>query len=413
MGAQLYRRETCRLCGSSDLQLVVQLEPTPIADDYVPLELLHKPQDTYPLDLFLCAACGHAQLLDVVDPSELYENFIYETSISPGLEEHFRKYAGEVLAYVDPPLGSLGVDIGSNDGTLLRQFKAHGMKVLGIDPASKLAQRATAAGIETLPSFFSIGLAEELREKQGPASIITANNVIANIDDMTDLMDGIRHLLAPDGVFVFETGYLLDLIQNNVFDNIYHEHLGYHSVKPLTGFFSRHGMELVRVVRVPTKGGSIRGTVQVAGGPMSVSPSVAELMSLEDEMKLDRRDPFEAFAAAIGATRDRLQLLVRDLRSQGKTIAGYGASHSVTTLIYHFGLGSVLSFLVDDNPLKQNLDSPGRHLPVLSPDAIYKRNPDYVVVLPWRFSQPILGKHQTYLDQGGHFIIPLPELEVV
>ena len=412
MGAWSYRRETCRLCGSRDLQLVIQLEPTPVASAYVPVESLDEDQQTYPLDLFFCCNCSHLQLLDVVDLGFLARTLSH-MKYSPGMEDHRQAHAHDILEYMKPPSEALVVDIGSHDGPPLSYFQARGIRVLGICPAGTSTTQDASPDIETISGDFSSVLARRIRDEYGPAAIITATSVIGNIDDPSDMAEGLRELLAPDGVFVFETGYLVDLLQNTIFDNIYHEHLGYHSVKPLVDFLRRHGLELVNAERVPTKGGSLRGTVQVAGGPRSVCPSVGELTALEEEMELDRPEPYKTFVGRIDTAKRRLLTLLHDIRSRGKTIGGYGASHSVTTMIYHFGLGSMLSFLVDDNALKQNLYSPGQHLPVLSPEAIYQRDLDYVIVLPWRFSQRIVEKHQAYLARGGHFITPLPELEVV
>jgi len=229
------RRNTCRLCGGHDQELAVHLEPMPSGDAYVPAGHLDQPQETYPLDLYLCHSCGHAQLLDVVDPEILYRNYLYTTSISLGLAEHFHRYADEVLSRVNPPAGSFVVDLGSNDGTLLKAFQSRGMRVLGVDPAREVARKATASGVETLPCFFTAELARTIRDERGPASIVTANNVFANIDNLVDMIEGIQTLLAPDGVFVFETSYLVDVFQKSLLETFFHEHLCYFSVKPWHG----------------------------------------------------------------------------------------------------------------------------------------------------------------------------------
>jgi len=411
--APIVRRDTCRLCGGHNLELVMHLTPTPIGDAYVSQKDLDKVQKIYPVDLFLCHSCGHSQLLDVIDPDILYRDYIYLTSDSLGLVEHFQKYANDVLHYINPPKGALVVDIGSNDGTLLGFFQSKGMRVLGIDPAQDIAQKATESGIETLPNYFTSDLAHKIRNERGCATIVTANNVFANIDNLDSLTEAIRDLLTPDGVFVFEVFYLADLMQNMVFDFIYHEHLDYHTVKPLMAFFYRHGMELIDIKRIPTKGGSLRCTVQLVSGSRKVSPSIAELIALEKRLGVHSAATFRTFAAKIDATKNQLLSLLHDVRAQRKAIVGYGASITTTTLIYHFSLGNLLNFIVDDNPTRQNLYSPGFHIPVLSPNAIYKQKPDYVLILAWRYSEPIMKKHQAYLDQGGHFIVPLPKVEVI
>jgi SAM-dependent methyltransferase len=413
MRGSVFRRNTCRLCDGHELELALHLDPTPIADDYVSVERLAMVQETYPLDLFLCRTCGHVQLLDVVDPEVLFGDYVYVTSISLGLVEHFRRYADDVLRRIIPPVGAFVVEIGSNDGTLLKFFQDRGMCALGIDPARGIARKATESGIETLPTFFTSELARKIRLERGAATIVCANNVFAHGDNLADMVEGVRELLAPDAVFVFEVSYLVDIVQKMLFDTIYHEHLCYHSVKPLDRFFRRHGMELIDIERIASKGGSLRATVQLTGGPRAMSPKIEELIALEASLGLDRVETFRAFAAKIESVKTQLLELLHDLKSQGRTIVGYGASATVTTLIYHFELSDKLSFIVDDNPTKQNSFSPGHHIPVLSPQAIYERKPEYVLILAWQYAEPIKEKHHAFLEQGGHFIVPLPRVEVI
>ena len=409
----IYQRTTCRLCGDRRLACVLPLAASPIGDAYVSREELAAAQERYPVDLYLCRACGHAQLGHVIDPEVLYRDYLYVTNSSLGLVEHFERYAEEVLRSVAPPAGSLVIDVGSNDGALLRAFKQHGLRVLGVDPARQIAVAATAAGIETLPDYLTQELARSIRSTHGPAALVTANNVFANVDDLAAFTEAVRALLAPDGVFVFEVFYLADLIRNMVFDFIYHEHLDYHSIKPLHAFFQRHGMALIGVQRVPVKCGSIRCTVQLAGGSRPVSPSVAAHLAEESQMGLHEPALFETFAAKIDAAHRQVIALVRQLQAQGKTIAGYGASVTATALIYQFGLGDALSFLLDDNPAKQHRFSPGLHLPVLQAQALYERKPEVVMILAWRYAQPILKQHQRYLEKGGQVIVPLPVMQVL
>ena len=409
----LSRRDTCALCDGRDLVLALPLAPSPIGDDFVPEDRLKEPQPTYPLDVYLCNSCGHVQLLDILDPAVLYNDYIYVTTSSPGLVNHFDNYAEDVLTSWSTPQGSLVVDIGSNDGTLLKSFQSRGMKGLGVEPAQDIAHNATASGIETLPVFFNAEVAAKIKAEHGPAAIVTANNLFANVDALADLTSGVRSLLASDGVFVVETGYLADLIQNTVFDNIYHEHLGYHSVKPLVDFFSAHDMEMIHAQTVPTKGGSLRVTVQPAGGPRPVSPSIDQTISSETQRKVHSLDTFRDMGAKLDSIKARLTSLLSEFQTQGKSVAGYGASHSTTTLMYHLHLQDKLDFIFDDNPIKQGLFSPGSHVPVLAPQELYQRKPDYVVILAWRFSEAIIKSHQSYLEQGGHFIVPVPQVKVV
>jgi SAM-dependent methyltransferase len=409
----IHRRSDCRGCGSADLELFFSLKPTPIGDAYVTADKVDVPQPSYPIDLFMCRRCGLAQLTDVIDPNILYGDYIYVTASSLGLAEHFGTYADAAIERASLHPGSLVVDLGSNDGTLLKQFKARGMNVLGIEPASHIAAEATAGGVKTIDRFFTPALARLLTADFGPARVVTANNVFANIDDLRTWVDGIDALLAPDGVFVCESYYLADVLQNMVFDFIYHEHLSAFSVKPIQALFARAGLELAAVQRVPTKGGSLRYFVQRPGGPVADDGSVKELLALEERMRLYRKETYSAFAAKVDGLKGGTKSLLAKLKAEGKSITAFGASITGTTLIYHFEIGEFLDFLADDNPAKQGRFSPGLHLPVLPAASLCQRQPDYVVILAWRFADDIIRKNQAYLDRGGRFIVPVPELKVI
>ena len=407
------RRDTCRLCGSRNRELVLPLAATPSGEDYVTADQLSQPQELFPMDLFLCRDCGHAEFPDVINPDLLYRDYKYQTSISLGLVEHFGRYADAVLAAVQPKAGSLVMDVGSNDGSLLKFFKARGHRVLGVDPATAVAGKATKGGVETLPTYFTAQLARQLRAQRGPAAILTANNVFANIDNLADFAAAVREMLAPDGVFVFETSYLLDVLPKMLIETFFHEHLSYFSVKPLQAYFRRHGMELFDIQRVATKGGSIRGFVQLAGASRPVKPAVAEQIALEGKAGVGRPDTYRACHERVNGIKNELHRRITDWKKQGKVVAGYGASVGVTTLLFQFELGELLEFLVDDNPIRHGLYSPGHHLPVLPSDALYSRKADYVVVLAWAYLDPIRKKHQKFTEQGGRFVAPLPKVQVV
>lgn len=415
MTIRSHRRTTCRLCDSPDLQLALPLTPTPIGDHYVPQSQREVPQPAFPLELHLCGACGHVQLLEVVDPVALFGAYTFVTASSLGLVEHFRRHADEVCRRFPPPSGSLVVEIGSNDGSLLRFYQDRGCRALGVDPARDVAARATAAGIETLPTFFTSQLARELREQRGPAAVIEANNVFAHADELRDIVRGVRALLADDGVFVFEVSYLIDLVEKCLFDTVYHEHLSYHSVEPLVRFFRSEGLELCEIERIGTKGGSLRGYVRHAAACPTPSPIVAELVALERRERIREPATWQRYTAELAAAKHALHRELDRVRNENKgPIAGFGASVTVTTLAYHFNLGARLALLLDDNPNKRGLLSPGFHLPVDSSDRLYAADPPAaVVVLAWQYADVIIGKHQRYLAAGGRFIVPLPKVRVV
>ena len=412
MNAACHRRTTCRLCGGQHLSEVLSLEPTPPANAFVSAEQLSAPQPTFPLDVFFCENCHHVQLLDVVDPAVLFENYVYVSGTSPLFVKHFEDYAAFVIDTYAPSPESLVFDIGSNDGTLLQAFKRAGHKVLGVDPAKEIAAAATAAGIDTISGFFSHTMAETIRSDHGRAAVITANNVFAHIDDLGGVLDGVRSLLDDDGVFVFEVSYLVDVFEHTLFDTIYHEHLAYHTVAPLVTFMAAHGMELIGATRVSSHGGSLRGVAQKAGGGKTVSRSVAELIDLEHKMGLDKAETYRDFGVRIDVLKAELSTLLREKKAEGRTIAAFGAPAKATTLMYHFDIGAdLIDFIVDDSPLKQGLYSPGMHIPVVPSSMIDERKPDDIVILAWNFAGPIMEKNKAFTESGGQFIVPLPSLE--
>ncbi len=414
MNGPHFRRKSCRLCGGSELECVLSLQPTPPANAFVPKRLVGQRQPTYPLDVFLCRACGHVQLLDVVDARELFEQYVYVSGTSPVFVRHFENYAQSLISQFSPPSDSLVIDIGSNDGTLLGFFRDQGHSVLGVDPARAIAEKATMAGIETLPQFFTPELAREIRASRGLASMVTANNVFAHADDLGGIVEGVEHLLAPGGVFAFEVSYLLDVFEKTLFDTIYHEHLAYHTVRPLRSFFQARGMELVEAVRIDTHGGSIRGLVQRSEDVSAVGDSVATAAEVERVLRLDQPEPYAEFAGRIAERKRTLSELLGKVRASGKHIAAFGAPAKATTLLYEFGLGpDIIDFVVDDSPLKQGLFTPGMHIPVFDRSALKERRPDYLVILAWNFVAPIVKSLSEYREDGGKVIVPLPDLEIL
>lgn len=413
--ADFYLRDTCRMCGGGNLRKVMSLTPTPPGNNFLEAGELSAPEPRYPLDLYFCGDCHHVQLGHVVDPRILYQNdYSYVSATSAKFVEHLRVYAETIVPRLGLKPGALVADIGSNDGTCLRFFQQAGMTVVGVDPATEIAQRATDAGIPTTGDFFSHRLAERLRGTYGPASLITSHNACAHIDQLDDVMRGVAHWLADDGAFVVEVGYLLDVYQNIWFDTIYHEHVDYHTVGPFRRLFARTGLELIGAERVSPQGGSIRLTAQKAGGPRRPDGSADALIALEREAGLGDPETFAEFGRRIDAVGQELRAIIKRLKSEGRSIAAYGAATKATTLLSHFGLGlGELDFIADDNPLKQGLFSPATHVPVVSPEELYRRRPDYVLITAWNFAAPIMAAHQRYAEQGGKFILPMPQARIV
>jgi SAM-dependent methyltransferase len=407
------KRITCRLCDSPRLEMAVPLRPTPIADAFVTAAEKEKPQPLYPLDLYFCSDCSHLQLLDVVDPELLFSNYLYVTETSPGLVEHFNRYCEDVCQRFPFSPGKLMVEMGSNAGVLLRYFQKKGFKVLGVDPAREIARQATENGLETLPTFFNFELAKKIRAERGAASLFAANNVFAHSDDLGGMAKGIAHLLADDGVFVFEVSYLVDVVEKMLFDTVYHEHLSFHSVKPLQKFLKRYGLELIDVQRIAPKGGSIRCFAQRAGGPRPVEPSVKEILDYEVSHGFDKAETFREYGAKIANRRDQVLAILKTFKDKGQLIMGFGAAPATTTLTYQFELNSLLAAIVDDNPRKQGRFSPGDHIPILPASALAERKPACVVILAWIYADRIIANNPQVAEWGGQFLVPLPEPKLV
>jgi 2-polyprenyl-3-methyl-5-hydroxy-6-metoxy-1,4-benzoquinol methylase len=269
--AKVFHRSTCRLCDGADVERVVDIAPIPLAEKYLTAEQIHEPPELYPVDLYQCRTCGHVQIMDVIDPATLWQDFTYRSGQTQGIVDHLEMVAQQVVERRKPPPGSLVVDIGSNDGTFLNAFRKRGFKVLGVDPAKEIAREASARGIETLAELVTPELAAKIRTERGPANVVTVFNTFAHADDMAGMAESIRCLLAPDGVFLFEVQYLLDIIDHVLLGTIIHEHLCHHSLKPLASFLLRHGIEVIDVERNTIQMGSLIGTAQLQGGPRPVS----------------------------------------------------------------------------------------------------------------------------------------------
>ena len=412
--AKVTRILRCRLCNSDRLENVLPLRPTPIGDSYLPVEQNPGRLEKHPLDLNLCLSCGHAQLSALVDPGEIYSHYLYTTSISLGLTDHFREYADTVCHKLNLSTNSLVVDIGSNDGTLLRVFQQKGMRVVGVDPAREIAQRATESGIPTINAFFTPDIAAQIMQKHGRAALVIANNVVANVPNPVDFFTGVEALVSDHGHFVWETGYVRYLTESCVFDNIHHEHIDYFAVRPLTRFYQRFGFVLRDVEVGTSKGSSIRSYVARASSNPTIAPSVAEVITHEEVADYFSPAPFTRLAQKLDATRDKLHALIRDWHAVGKSVAGYGAAIGTTTVLYHFELGKDLRCLIDDNPVRHGLLSPGYALPVENPGLLTSSNrPDFTLILAWRYADPIIAKNKSYLQNGGRFVRILPEIEVI
>ncbi len=412
--ATVHHRTMCRLCESPNVHLVLKLEPIPLSENYCADSETGKSADRYPVDLYMCADCGHVHQLDVVDSKSLWEAYTYYSGDAKGMPEHFREVAAKIIETYQPAPGSLVVDIGSNDGSLLRPFQESGYSVLGIDPAKEIARQATANGIETLPELMSHSLGERIRHERGPASVVCMFNAFAHADNLGEVVDGIRTLLADDGVFVFESQYLCDILDGMLIATIFHEHMSHHSVVALQPFFERHGLELIHVTRYPyIQHGSLVGFVQRKGGSRNVELSIEKFLQKEKSLGLNTLAPLHEFATKVGELRKKISSLAAEWRVHGTKVAGYGAARSGPTLISQLGLGDTIQYILDDHPQKVGRYSSGDGIPIVPTSQLYQRMPEFTVILAWVHAAKIIAANQEYLEKGGKFVVLCPDASIV
>ena len=418
----VFKLNFCRMCKNKNLARIINLTPTPPANAFLTKKELSKKEQFFPLSVNFCSNCGQLQLSHVVSPNLLFRDYVYVSSTSPVFVKHFEEYALDIVkrfklnkqSLLLRNKKSLVIDIGSNDGILLKPLKRSGIKVLGIDPALAIARAATRGGITTLPNFLDIKLAKKIVKKYGPADVICANNAFAHIHDLDEIIESVKIMTHPDGVFVIEFPYLVDFLEKNLFDTIYHEHLSYLSIRPLKAIFGRHGMEVFDVKKVDSHGGSLRVYIKKIGSNHKIQKSVEQYVENEIKLGLDNINTYLNFANKIEKNRKKLTTLMKKIKSQGKTIVGYGAPAKGNTLLNYFKIGpEILEYIVDDSEYKQNLYTPGTHIPVTHPGRIFQTNPDYILILAWNFAPSIMEKIKEYKINGGYFIVPVPEPKII
>lgn len=410
---EVFKVEQCRICGDRNLTGFLSLGPLPTPNAYLSEEDLEKPEPTYPLDVGYCNSCGLVQLTQIVRPDIMFRNYLYIPSGSRTMVEHFGRLAKETVERFNVLPEALVIDIGSNDGTLLKSFRNHKARILGVDPATNLAEIAQAQGIETINDFFTEELAKKIQTERGAAKVITATNVVAHIGDLDSFFRGVETLLADDGVFIAEFPYLVDLLDKTEFDTIYQEHLSYFSVKPLLRLFERFNLKIIDIKRIDVHGGSLRMFIE-KGDYDSLPPSVAELLKLEEEKGIYKPETYRAFIERVETKREELVLLLSQLKGNGKRIVGYGASARGNILLHYFGIDrKFLDYVVDSTPYKQGLYTPGHHILIFPESKILEDQPDYALLLAWNFAEEIIKKQEEYRKRGGKFILIVPEVKIV
>jgi SAM-dependent methyltransferase len=385
----------------------------PLANAILAPEDLARPEPRYPLALAYCPACWLVQITETVAPELLFREYTYFSSVSDEFVEHARAIADRLIVARHLGPSSLVVELASNDGYLLQHYAGAGVPVLGIDPARNIAEVATARGVPTLAEFFTRDLADELARSGRTADVVHANNVIAHVPDLNGFVAGIARILKPSGLAVIETPYLRELVERLEFDTIYHEHVFYHSLTALSTVFERAGLGVVDVERIPVHGGSLRvfATRSGAGEP---SEAVRSLLAGEAAAGLGNLAYYADFAGRVEALGRELRALLVDLRSQGHTVAAYGAAAKGAVLLNAFGIGpDLISFVADRSPHKQGHLMPGVHIPIVDSEQLVARKPEECLLLAWNFADEIMAQQAEYRRLGGKFIIPGPKLTLV
>jgi SAM-dependent methyltransferase len=405
---------TCRLCGSDLRHVFVDLGMSPLCERFVPEEDLDRAEVSYPLRVLACDFCLLVQLKAYVEPDEIFSDYAYFSSYSSSWVAHSKSYCEAITRRLQLDAGSSVVEIASNDGYLLQHFAPLGVRALGIEPAQNVARAAIEKGVETRIAFFGSELAQQLVSEGRQADLIIGNNVLAQVPDLNDFVEGMRILLKPDGVVTLEFPHLARLMNETQYDTIYHEHFSYFSLLAIEQIAARHQLRLFDIEELTTHGGSLRAYLVHAASSRPQSPSVPALLARERAMGLHRVATYSAFAERVRASKRKLLSLLIGLKNEGKTICGYGAPGKGNTLLNYCGIGTdFLDFTVDRNPHKHGHFTPGMHIPILPLEAIELARPDYVLILPWNLRDEIMAQMAHIAEWGARFIVPIPEPRIV
>ena len=406
----------CSYCDSTKMSEIMDFGRVALAGAFVKPEQFTS-EATYPLRLYFCCDCFAVQVIDKVSATVLFQDYFYFSSSIKTLRDHFREYAAEVTTRFLEPGTSTVIEFGCNDGILLRPLADQGIRtVIGVDPATNVVKTIDDSRVTVFNDFFTEAVVDQIVAKYGKADLVMANNVYAHIPDIQGVTRAVRAALKDDGVFIFEVHYLGKVINEMQYDMIYHEHLYYYSLLSAVNHFARYDMMIFDIKAIPIHAGSMRFYVcrKDSKHARSVSPVVTRLRDEEVARGFDRAETFQRFAADVAERRSDLMGLLNGLRAKGKRVAGYGASGRANTMIQYCGIDhSHLEYVIDDAPAKQGYYTPGSHF-LIRPSTVLQQAgaPDYLLLFAWSFLDEISKKNESYLENGGRMIVPLPEVRV-
>jgi hypothetical protein len=406
---------SCRFCGAALSHTFVDLGSSPLCQTQIAPSDLNKMEPFYPLHVLVCDRCFLVQLDEYVAPDTIFSaEYPYFSSYSSSWVTHSRDYAEHMQAEYGVGPQSFVVEIASNDGYLLQHFVRKGVPCLGVEPSAGVAQAAVTKGVPTVVRFFGTDTAEELVAERGKADLVIGNNVLAHVPRLNDFVNGLRVMLADDGVITLEFPHLLRLMQLNQFDTIYHEHFSYFSFTVVDRLFAHHGLVIFDVAELPTHGGSLRIYAAHREAGRAHSKRVLDLLERERRIGVETLELYAGFETRVRETKWKLLEFMIDARRRGRSIVGYGAPGKGNTLLNYCGIRrDLLEYTVDRNPHKQGTYTPGTRIPILDPSHIDKTRPDFILILPWNLKDEIVASMSHVREWGARFVVPIPEVEVL
>ena len=406
----------CRFCNTLLTHEFVDLVNSPLSNSYLTKDQLNEPEIYYPLKLFVCEKCFLVQIDEYKKSNEIFDNnYAYFSSFSSSWLEHARRYVDMIIERFEFNEQSQVMELASNDGYLLQYFKAKGIPVLGIEPAANVAQDAREKGIETIVDFFGVRLVKELVMQNRKADLIIGNNVFAHVPDVNDFVSGMKMALKDKGVITLEFPHLMQLIEQNQFDTIYHEHFSYFSFYTAELIFEKQGLEVFDVEQIPTHGGSLRiYGKHKEDESKSISSNVVQLLKEEETKGMRTLDYYKGFQENVDKVKIDLVSFLIEQKKQNRKVVAYGAAAKGNTLINYCGIKKdSIEFVVDASPHKQGKFLPGSHIPIVGEELIKKGKPGHILILPWNLKDEITNQLNYAKEWNTKFVLPIPRLEIV